>query len=54
MSQTYDLVVRNGTIVDGSGAPGFLGDVAIRQGLIAAVARSTGRRWRRSTAPAGS
>jgi N-acyl-D-amino-acid deacylase len=42
MSQTYDLVVRNGTIVDGSGGPGFIGDVAIRRGVIAAVGEVDG------------
>jgi N-acyl-D-amino-acid deacylase len=33
----YDVIIRNGTVVDGDGAPGYLGDVAIRDGLIAAV-----------------
>ncbi len=33
----YDLVIRGGTIFDGSGKPGFSGDLAIRDGLIAAV-----------------
>src|SRR5687767_2058766 len=33
----YDLVIRNGRIVDGTGAPAFAGDVAIREGRIAAV-----------------
>jgi N-acyl-D-aspartate/D-glutamate deacylase len=32
-----NLVVRNGTIVDGTGAPGFVGDVVIVDGCIAAV-----------------
>ncbi len=32
-----DLVIRNGTIVDGTGAPGYLGDVAIDGGVITAV-----------------
>ena len=32
-----DLVIRNGTIVDGTGAPGYLGDIAIDGGVITAV-----------------
>ena len=26
----YDLVIRNGKIVDGSGQPSFMGDIAIQ------------------------
>ncbi len=37
MSQTYDLVIRNGKVVDGSGQPPFLADVAVHGNLIAAV-----------------
>jgi len=33
----FDLVIRNGTVVDGSGAPSVRGDVAIVDGKIAAV-----------------
>ncbi|OBI04139.1 amidohydrolase [Mycobacterium sp. E2462] len=33
----YDLVIRNGTIVDGLGGEPFVGDVAVRDGVIAAV-----------------
>ena len=35
----YDLVVRNGKIIDGSGNPWFVGDVAVRDGRIVAVGR---------------
>jgi N-acyl-D-aspartate/D-glutamate deacylase len=38
----YDLIIRGGTIVDGSGAPAFTGDVAIKDGLIAAVGTISG------------
>ena len=33
----YDLVIRGGTVVDGSGGKPFVGDVAITGGLISAV-----------------
>ena len=35
---TYDLIVRNGTIVDGSGGQPFTGDVGVRGDRIVAVA----------------
>src|SRR5947209_18966572 len=34
---TYDLIIRNGTIVDGLGGEAYVGDVAVRDGVIAAV-----------------
>jgi N-acyl-D-amino-acid deacylase len=34
---TYDLLIRNGTIVDGLGGEPYVGDVAVRDGVIAAV-----------------
>ncbi len=36
---SYDLVIRNGTIVDGLGGEPFDGDVAVRDGVIVAVGR---------------
>jgi N-acyl-D-amino-acid deacylase len=36
----YDLIIRNGEIYDGSGAPPLHGDVAVKDGLIAAVGAS--------------
>ncbi|MDZ4232195.1 MAG: amidohydrolase family protein, partial [Dietzia sp.] len=34
---TYDLIVRGGSIVDGLGGDPFVGDVAVRDGVIAAI-----------------
>lgn len=36
----YELLIRNGTIVDGLGGEPFVGDVAITDGVIAAVSRA--------------
>ncbi|MGE0709828.1 MAG: amidohydrolase family protein [Planctomycetota bacterium] len=33
----HDLVIRNATIVDGTGQPAYTGDLAVREGTIAAV-----------------
>jgi N-acyl-D-amino-acid deacylase len=33
----YDLVIRNGHVIDGTGSPWYAGDLAIRDGRIAAV-----------------
>lgn len=38
----YDLIIRNGTIVDGTGAPAYRGDVGIAQGRIAACGELNG------------
>ncbi len=36
----YDLVIKNGKIIDGSGNPSFIGDVAINADTIAAVQKT--------------
>jgi len=38
----YDLLVKNGRIVDGSGMPAFMGDVAVRHGTIVEVGKLSG------------
>ena len=42
-THAYDLIIRNGTVVDGTGAPRFTGDIAVRDGLIAAVGSVQGQ-----------
>jgi len=39
---TYDLIVRGGTVVDGTGAEPRTADVAVKDGLIAEVGRVDG------------
>src|ERR1700678_3412018 len=39
---SFDLVLRGGTLYDGSGRPGERGDLAIAQGRIAAVGEVSG------------
>ena len=41
MSQ-YDLVIRSGTVIDGTGQQPFTADVAIKNGKIAATGRVSG------------
>lgn len=42
MSMLFDLVIRDGTVVDGSGSDPVRGDVAIKDGVIAAIGRFEG------------
>ncbi len=39
----FDLLIRNGRVVDGTGNPSFVGDVGIRDGKIAAIGRLANR-----------
>ena len=36
-AQTFDILIRNGHIIDGTGSPWYSGDIGIRDGRIAAV-----------------
>ena len=42
-TEAFDLVIRGGTIADGTGAPLREADVAVRDGKIALVGEVTGR-----------
>ena len=42
MEKAYDLVIRGGSVVDGTGAGAFEADVAVKDGAIAAVGRIAG------------
>ena len=33
----YDVLIRNGRIVDGTGAPAYPGNVAVKDGVIVAI-----------------
>ncbi len=39
----YDIIIRNGRIVDGTGAPGFRADLGIRNGRIAEIGKLRGK-----------
>jgi N-acyl-D-amino-acid deacylase len=41
--ETYDLVIRNGRVLDGAGNPWVLADVAIKDGRFAGIGRVAGR-----------
>ncbi len=39
---TYDVIIRHGRVVDGTGNPAYFADVAVRKGRIAAIGRMNG------------
>lgn len=43
MNASFDIVIRNGMVIDGSGSPPFAADIAIENGKIAAVGKVDGR-----------
>lgn len=52
-AQEFDILVRNGRIVDGTGNPYSLGDIGVRQGKIAAIGRLGNRTAKRTIDAAG-
>jgi predicted amidohydrolase len=36
---SYDLVIKNGALIDGSGLPRYRADVGVRHGRVAAIGR---------------
>ncbi|HTW63400.1 MAG TPA: D-aminoacylase [Bryobacteraceae bacterium] len=38
-AQNYDVIIRNGHVIDGTGSPWYAADIAIRDGRIAAIGR---------------
>src|SRR4029077_15759454 len=36
-AQSFDMVITNGRIIDGTGSPWYMGDIGIRSGKIAAI-----------------
>src|SRR5918999_209234 len=47
-SQQYDVIIRDGRIIDGTGSPWYSGDVAIQDGRIAVVGAVVGARAKRT------
>jgi N-acyl-D-amino-acid deacylase len=45
--QEYDILIKNGTVVDGTGSPGSRADVAIANGAIAAIGPLEGAQGKR-------
>src|ERR1700722_13054719 len=41
-AESYDLIIRPGRVVDGTGNPAFFADIAITNGRVAAIGRITG------------
>jgi N-acyl-D-amino-acid deacylase len=53
VAQDFDVLIRGGRIVDGTGNPSFVGDVGIRGGKIAAMGRLAGKSAKQTIDAAG-
>ena len=49
----YDLLIKNGRVVDGSGEPAFAADVAVQDGKIVGVGKYAGAAAKRTIDAAG-
>jgi hypothetical protein len=52
-AEPFDLVLKNGRVVDGAGTPWYIADVAIRNGKIAEIGRLNGRQAARTIDASG-
>src|SRR5688572_7444920 len=43
VAQDYDLVIRKGRLIDGTGKPSLVGDIAVRGDRIAAIGKFDGK-----------
>ena len=50
---TFDLIIRNGHIIDGTGSPWYSGDIGIRDGRVAAIGNLAGEFARQEIDAAG-
>ena len=51
MANPYDLIIRNATVVDGSGDEPFAADVAVRDGKILEVGKVNARGFDKNCSP---
>ena len=42
----YDLIIKNGTIIDGTGSPRKMSDIAIKDGKISEIGKISGQSTR--------
>ena len=55
----YDLLIKNGEIIDGTGKPSFLSDIGIKDGIIKKIGKIeiiytfSQSQWRNETNPDG-